>query len=238
MRRVLMLPVAMIGTLAGCGADLSLSGAPNVVGNGVQKSEERPVGDFHKISAYGVGTLKVSRSEAPSLTVRAEENMLPYVKSEVEDGVLRIGVGAGTYTWHGYPETSVAVNALRSVEMSGQTNLSADGVDGNELDVKADGQCSVSVSGSAQSQVLVFSGQSSYSAAELKCRKTTIQCSGQCHLVVWASEELDVKADGNCTVEYVGNPTKKTIETTGAAKVVQRESQKSGAPVEDGSKKT
>lgn len=226
----MLLTLAMsFGAVIGCSIDLS---RPNVVGNGVNKSEQRTVTDFERISIYGVGIVTVSKSEVPSLTVRTEENMLPYVKSEVQDGTLRVGVGDGSYQWHGYPEMDVTVNGLRSVEMSGQTTANASGMEGDEFEVKVAGQSSLTVSGAVESQTLIFSGQSSYSAADLDCRKTTIRCSGQCHLVVRASDELDIEASGDCTIEYLGNPTKKSIKTSGSSRVVQRESQETIAPTE------
>jgi hypothetical protein len=195
---------------------------PRVVGNGVVTTEERDVSDFDALAGSGVGTFRVTRSAKPTLKVTAEENLLPYVLSEVKDNTLRIREASGSYDWHGYPEFDITVDELRSVELSGQTSLTADEVEGEEFEAKASGQCSLTVGGEVESQAVELSGQCTYDAENLKSRKTTVHCSGQCSVVVAAGEELEVEASGMCTVEYVGKPGKLTYKTSGMSKVIQR----------------
>ena len=53
-------------------------------------TETRPVEDFHAISLDGVGTLNFAQDDVTTLTVEAEEDALPLISTEVEDGVLHI----------------------------------------------------------------------------------------------------------------------------------------------------
>ncbi len=193
---------------------------PRVVGNGVQMTEDRPVTDFHALAGSGVGDYRVTRSDKPSLKVRAEENLLPHIRTEVVEGVLRVGEDNGNYEWHGYPQFDVAAKDLRSFEMSGRTSLTAETIATDSLDARASGQSTLTLAGKVQSLVVDVSGQCTCQAGGLKCRKATVHCSGQCRVVVDVTDELDVEASGMCTVEYVGKPPKLNVNTSGLSKVI------------------
>src|SRR5690242_12646963 len=65
---------------AGC---LSISDGHTVHGSGNVVTEARPVSGFDRVSVSGAGQLKVTQGDAESLTIETDDNLLPYIRSEV-----------------------------------------------------------------------------------------------------------------------------------------------------------
>ncbi len=68
-----------------------------VIGSGVMKEEKRTVQSFKRIRMEGAGWRRSPRTrrDQNSLTITADENLLPYLISEVQAGELRIYRQAG-----------------------------------------------------------------------------------------------------------------------------------------------
>jgi hypothetical protein len=79
-------PVAIV-MLALCSA-CSLPGT--VVGNGDAVTEQRDVGGFSGVSADNLVRVEVSVGEPGPVVLTCDKNLLPYIESEVDDGVLHI----------------------------------------------------------------------------------------------------------------------------------------------------
>jgi hypothetical protein len=83
---------------AGCGAIDAKNGSGNVI------SESRSVTDFTGVELSGSGKLIIEQSDVESLTITADDNLLPDLTAEVRDSRLLLGTkkvtqdvsGAGT----------------------------------------------------------------------------------------------------------------------------------------------
>ena len=64
---------------------------PGLEGSGRLKRETRDVHDFTDVALSGEGELTVSQTGAESLTIEAEENLLPFLTSSVANGRLSLG---------------------------------------------------------------------------------------------------------------------------------------------------
>lgn len=61
-----------------------------ISGEGPVKTENRSASDFHAIETSIAGDIEVSVADNFSVEVQAQENLLPILKTEVEDGTLKI----------------------------------------------------------------------------------------------------------------------------------------------------
>ena len=66
------------------------TGCSVVSGSGQVASETRPVSGFTGIDLSGTGEVIIEQGETESLTIEADDNVLPVLTSEVEDSVLRL----------------------------------------------------------------------------------------------------------------------------------------------------
>lgn len=66
---------------------------PQVIfGSGNVVREERPVSGFDRVSLEGLGDAFITQREGEALTVEADDNLMPYIQTEVRDGTLILGM--------------------------------------------------------------------------------------------------------------------------------------------------
>ena len=171
-------------------------------------SEARDVSGFDEVELSGVGNLSIRQTGTESLSVRAEEDVLPKIRTEVVDGRLLIGPEPNTSIETTEPiDYELTVDNLRALELSGSGNVDAEGIDTDQLVVDISGSGAVKTSGRAESQEVHVSGAGDYDAQDLESKRVRIEVEGAGSAVVNASEELDAKVGGTGFVEYVGDPT-------------------------------
>lgn len=202
---LLALVAAVLMVVTSCGD--SPTGGDQVVGSGVVVTESRTVSGFDSVALGGVGQLIMEPGASETLTITAEDNILPLLESDVRDGTLSLGPRSGT------PFSStrdivyrLTFRDMRSIAVSGVTTTTAAGIDTDLLTIVASGVTTIGISGTADRQDVTVSGTSTYLAEDLATRITTLTISGSARVVVHASERLEGQVSGSATVEYVGNP--------------------------------
>ena len=213
-----------------------------VVGSGVLKEENRPLKGFNRISLEAGGVAEITQGASggtSSLTVTADENLLPYIISEVHGGELRISVKEGVSLAPSQAlRYTITVNDLAGLVVSGsseakmgqltgdQLSLQASGmgkialgpVQVSKLVVKASGSGSIEVTGQSASLEVDMSGASRLAAGDLQCqaarwrfRARDRRWSGRPGL--WTSQ-----LSGSANLRYYGAPTTNQ-STSGSASV-------------------
>ncbi|MBK8905289.1 MAG: DUF2807 domain-containing protein [Anaerolineaceae bacterium] len=191
-----------------------------VRGSGNVVTEERAVSGFTAVSLQGVGELVIDQTGSESLTITADDNLLPYVETQVRSGKLIISIQDNTLfnnvselTYH------VTVNTIESVQLDGAGSIQVSNLDSDDWRVNLNGTGNITVSGQVDTQTVEINGAGAYTADELASREATIEQDGAGMVVVQVSEVLDVRIDGLGTVEYIGSPTvKETINGLGTVR--------------------
>jgi hypothetical protein len=177
------------------------------VGSGDVVTESRPVQGFSEVAVSGAGHLIVEQTGVESLEVTAEDNILPFILSEVRGGRLLLGLqpGVSVSTAHGV-RYRVTVAALSEVVASGASRVEILRVDTPELAVRLSGASSCDAVGSADRHHLDLSGASRCETGDLVSREVRASLSGASYALVRALDRLVVTASGASTLEYFGNP--------------------------------
>jgi hypothetical protein len=208
MRRVALTAVAAGAVVLLGACDIThnqLTGT--VTGSGELVTESRPVRGFTAVSVSGAGQVIVQQTGVESLEITAEDNVLPHIRSEVVDEVLRLGFVAGTSVSGTRGVVyRVTVRDLTGIEASGASHVEAHGLDTPELACVFSGASSLDASGSADAHVIVLSGASRANAPDLRSRVVTATLSGASFAQLRASDSLVATASGGSTLEYYGNP--------------------------------
>src|SRR5215470_7483749 len=98
--------------------------AERVNGSGRVVDETRPIGEFSRIEVSAGIQVRVDAGPRSALGIRAEDNILPYVRTEVHNGTLVIGFQPNTsITAHVAVQVSLAVPALDGLAASGGSRL-------------------------------------------------------------------------------------------------------------------
>src|SRR5579884_184482 len=97
-----------------------------VVGSGVVKSESRAVHGFDEVALAGSGTLTITQTGEESLTISADDNILPLLTSEVTGHRLVLGTKPNTsYETRNRIVYQLAVRDLKWLFISGSGDATA-----------------------------------------------------------------------------------------------------------------
>jgi hypothetical protein len=169
--------------------------------------ESRNVSGFDEVELKGVGNLSIQQTGSESLTVKAEADVLPKIRTEVEPDRLIIGPKPNTTIHTTEPISyNVTVKDLNALEVSGAANVDTEGISTGELAIAISGTGNVKMSGEADSQQLDISGSSKYQAEALESKEARIDVGGSGSAIVNVSDELDADVSGSGSVEYIGDP--------------------------------
>ena len=222
MKNLLLLVCSVTIIAASC----NFRGGKRINGNGKIITETRNTGDFAGVSSSGSFDLYVN-SGPFSVKIEAEENLLPYIETYVENGELKIDTKDG-YWINTNRDAKIYVTAPTfnriyssgSGDIIGQNKITDPkrivvGVSGS-ADIKLivdapEIQADITGSGEAdlQGDTKVFSAQINGSgeikAQYLKAEETTIDINGSGDAEVYASVKLNVNVAGSGNVKYRGN---------------------------------
>ena len=232
-----LIVVLVIAGLSGCtnvdsNYDFNNDGAftSNVIfGSGVVAQENRTVNGFTRVVLAGEGTLHIEQGAVEELMVRAEDNFLPYIITEVRGGILEIRTRSNVDLKPTRPiEYHLTVVSLESImlsgvgdikvwdlmspqlalTLSGVGNVEVNNLEADELDVALSGVGDFRVSGTVDVQRLNITGLGEYEARDLSSLDAEIIIAGNDNqtATVRVSDMLTVTINGNGTVFYIGDP--------------------------------
>ena len=163
---------------------------------------------FDQVELNGIGNLSIQQGSTESLTVEAEEDVLPKIRTEVNNNRLILGPKPGTSINTTEPiNYKLTVEDLNALKISGSGDVEVEGISTDELAVTIGGTGDVQISGTADSQEIDVSGSGDYRAQNLESKQVKIEVEGSGSAIVNASNELDAEVSGSGSVEYVGDPT-------------------------------
>jgi len=201
------LVVGAVFLLGACDGDYFCSPSHDVVGSGYVVTEPRPVHGFDAVLLSGVGVLVIEQTGVEALTITAEDNILPFIDSEVRNGRLVLGpLPQSNVSPSRQIEYRLSVVELEDIEISGVTEVAIHELDTRFLHVSMSGVSSLTASGWAARQNVEVSGTSLYRAGRLDSEVVEFGISGASTAVVRASELLEGTASGASVVEYFGRP--------------------------------
>lgn len=207
---------------AGCAGNV-------VLGSGRVTTETRQVSNFDGIALSGFGDLTFTQGDSEALTVEAEDNFMPYLKSEVSNGTLILSVDSSsgrTLTPTKPIRYTLSVKNLKSIDLSGAGRISSASLKSDQLSLGISGAGSIDIShveatgltcrlsgagnlkvaGQVTSQTVTLSGLGSYDAGDLASQSAKVVVSGAGGAAVWVRDNLDVTISGAGGVNYYGSP--------------------------------
>ena len=195
------------------GYNYQYNGGTVVHGSGHPVTQSRPATGFNAIHMAGAGIVLIDRTGTESLTITADDNLLPVLASEVKDGVLNLGVAKGKSFQGNAPVYHITVAALRDVEGAGSANVTATNLNGDSLTVKIAGSGDAKLAGQANSLAVTVAGSGAVDASMLKAKSATVTIAGSGDVTVNASDTLDARIAGSGGVRYLGSPkvTKRVV---------------------------
>ncbi len=174
-------------------------------GNGQIKTEERAISAFTEIDAGGAFAIEWQNGP-PALRITTDENLLPYVKSDVSDNTLRLRTHDQIWPTHGI--TVVISSPTRAgARIRGAVKLTVKQLTGPKFAFEASGASRVSLDGNVDELLADMTGASDLKAGDLQTKTAEISTTGAGDAEIAVAETLKVAITGAGKVTYSGNPT-------------------------------
>jgi hypothetical protein len=171
-------------------------------------SETRSVSNFSEVALHGIGNLSIRQTGSESLVIQAEDDVVPYIETEVQGNRLTI---RPKNTWMPTPTKPINyelnVENLNALELRGAGSIDASDINTARLRVTNNGRGYMRLAGEADRQVVDIAGDGRYQAENLQSEEASLDISGSGEAIINASSVLDVRINGAGTVEYIGDPT-------------------------------
>ena len=198
-----------------------------VRGNGLVKQETRTPGHFDAVELSLAGNLELRLGDSESVTILADENVLPLIETVLENGSLKIRTNArnGNIALSRLKIVVQARNIERLV-VGGSGSIEAASLRAPRLQIDIGGSGSVTVgnvacdalavsiggsgnfkgAGHAATLSVAIDGSGSVQAGQLSANDVHVNSAGSGQAVVWARRTLSVSLAGSGGVDYYGDP--------------------------------
>lgn len=238
MKNLLSLSLVVLLTIS-CSAQWG----KKIKGNGKMVTIERSTGDYDEVSVSGWFDVDLVAGDEGEITLKGEENLLEYIKTEVKDGSLRIKVEKGynlkPSDWDNGIRITVPVESIDAVTLSGsgdivgkksiktnrfKTTMSGSGditleVEANSIEATMSGSGDITLSGKASDLDVTISGSGDIKAYELEADNVDATVSGSADIKVTANQMLKARVSGSGDIHYRGNPGKVDTKTSGSGDI-------------------
>lgn len=209
-----------------------------VRGEGPVKTENRSVSDFHAVSLEIPALAEVSVSDRYAVEVQAQENLLPILKTEVENGKLRIyfeknvshteglkvrisapsfdelGIGGS-----GTIKALSAINGERlKLSIGGSGDIEVPQSDVGKMECSIAGSGNIRVGGKTNDVEFDIAGSGDIAAKELAAATGTAKIAGSGSVTCNVSQTLNASIAGSGDIFYTGSPSVDT-DISGSGKV-------------------
>jgi hypothetical protein len=198
-----------------------------IKGNGVMKQEPREASSFTDISTSGAYKVIITQGNTHSIRIDAEENLLPYILTDISGGELKIhskkGIniqptkdikvyvtlqkvdklsasGAG-----GFTSTGTLTSDVIQLRFSGAADADLD-IRTQNLKVGVSGASNIKLKGNSDNAEYGISGAADIDALDLSTNDAKIGISGTGKANVFVQKKLDVSISGMGTIKYKGDP--------------------------------
>lgn len=176
-----------------------------VNGSGNIQTQDREVSNFTKIDVSGVFKVEVTLQRDVDVKVEADENLLSFIKTEVNDDTLQIKAKKRLSSKNPLV-IKVSVPNVEALEISGASKIEMTNVKNDSLTVDSSGASKIKIEGITKNLTVDSSGASTINAENLKSENAFIDSSGASKINVFASNTLEADLSGASNVVYSGSP--------------------------------
>ena len=188
-------------------------------GSGVPATQARDVATFKSVELAGSNNVVVRVGEKQSVVVRADDNLLDRVTTEVQSGKLVIANTPGSFTTESPMIVEVTVPTLDALTLTGSGNIVVDGIEAERFEVSLPGNGTLTGSGSAARLDVTVGGSGTVQFTRLVADAVRALVSGSGSIFVTATESIDASVSGSGAIIYTGNPPSVTRSVTGSGAI-------------------
>ena len=216
-----------------------------IKGSGNVKKETREVSGFTGIALSGSMNVELAYGDSKTITVEGDDNILPYIETKVEDGVLQIRSknktgfktraklmvyvsmtkvaelrvsGSGNITGSG----NFSNDGKTNVSLSGSGNINVELNSFNETKIAISGSGNVTLKGKSTNNIdATISGSGNIDCSDIECNDVFAHVSGSGNIRVYANKSIDARVSGSGNIYYKGSATSLSLKSSGSGKIIK-----------------
>jgi hypothetical protein len=195
------------------------SSSSTTEGSGVAATQTRALTAFDSVELAGANNVVIRVGTEQSVVVRADDNLLNRVTTDVKSGTLVIGNTSGTFTTNTPMSVAVTVPSLNRLALTGSGNILVRGIRTESLTVTLSGSGNLIGQGTATSLDVTVNGFGNARLTGLAASDVHAVVSGSGNIFVTATKSLDASVPGSGTIIYTGNPQDVTKNVSGSGAI-------------------
>jgi hypothetical protein len=190
-----------------------------VVGSGRIVTQARPTRAFVAVELRGAAEVTVRVGSASSVSVTADDNLQPLLRTEVRHGGLLVLDSSRSYQTRQTPRITITVPRLTAFAVEGSGDAKISGINGGSLALAVSGSGDIQAQGRTRDLAIAVSGAGDIDAGELASNSAAVVISGSGDAVVRTSGALTGVVRGSGDVRYIGKPRTVTVQVGGSGSV-------------------
>ena len=198
------------------------------------------VNGFTAVRTSGSIDIEVMNNENQTIRIEADDNILPYIITRVDDGMLDVRYRSNMMFNNTHVKVYVSTPSLKKLIVGGSGSIISKDVlkEQDEIELKVSGSGDIDAIVDAPSVTAGIGGSGTISlhgktknftcsvggSGDIKCKEllsesTNVSVSGSGTAHVFASVHLVAKVSGSGDIYYSGNPSSPEIHTSGSGSV-------------------
>ncbi len=219
MKRLLL---AFAVPLAGCGVvdviPMTAASGTKIVGTGKPIVETRKAQAATSVEASGALKVEIVPGATPKLTVEAQKEILPHIKSEFKNGTL-ILTTEGSMQTDGTMRVRFTTPSINGLSAHGATTIDASGFTAKAGRIEATGASHVTAKGQADALEVTVTGASEANLKSIPVGNAKVEATGASKAWINVRGSLLATASGASEIHYSGKP-KVTKQASGVSSIV------------------
>ena len=233
MKRVIAL-VFLALLMINCSKNQVVVGSNNII------TQEKQLSVYDRIEVLGSYDVIFTDGEVGKIKIKAPDNILPLIQTEVSDDLLKIDTGKNRYKLKEPIIIYVPVDSrLKQVDIKGSADIYSEKnletkalnvdiygsgdvrlqVEASSLALKIDGSGDIRVGGKTDNLSININGSGDVEVPNLKAEKAVININGSGGVSAYVTEDVDISIAGSGDVIIKGNPKKVKRIINGSGRV-------------------
>jgi hypothetical protein len=215
-----------------------------VRGNGNLVTANRNETNFNGVKSAGAFDLYITQGDVYEVKIEAEENLMKYIITEVDNGVLKVKVrnrvnlrpkrdmkvyvkapsykvlaiaGSGNIV----SESPVKLSDRIELSIAGSGDIKVGELDAPEVKTSIAGSGNINIGGQTKTVEYRIAGSGDVKCRELKAENAEVHIAGSGNVWLFASQNLDVHIAGGGDVHYTGNPVNVKQKIAGSGNIIK-----------------
>ena len=193
---------------------------PRIKGSGVSATEQREVTQFDAVETRIGSDMEIRRGDQPTLSITADDNLLPIITTEVRNGTLVVS-SEERYSTRNRVRLVIEVPVISRVDIKGSSDVRLESVTDEKLEIGIAGSGDVEAVGEVRSLDVRISGSGDLKLKQLQSQDCQIRINGSGDAELFVVDSLDARIAGSGDIAYYGNPAHVQAKVSGSGTITK-----------------